>query len=54
MKSNSVLLESSRQSDNMSEVLLSNKRKRKVVFHSGQKYRYDKEHNGTEYYACDE
>ncbi|XP_055309109.1 uncharacterized protein LOC129572999, partial [Sitodiplosis mosellana] len=35
------------------DVLLSNKGVRKVIFYDGYKYRFDKVHNGTEYYFCD-
>lgn len=34
-------------------VLLSNKGVKKVIFHEGFKFRYDKVYNGTEYYMCD-
>lgn len=39
---------------NPPQVLLSNKGVRKVIFYHGFKYSFEKEHNGTEYYKCDE
>lgn len=36
------------------QVFLSNKGGKKVIFHNGYQYRYDKVYGGKEYFMCNE